>query len=183
MPLTVDSIPARITLEVTDGDVTEVDAYEPFHRLPFGLPLAPYEGNTVIRRPVYDDESSQLSTVSQCSYSITVKSPDGENLYGSGPLEMRMPRIGTRGPRADRISLVIDRLGGVIVRLGSGFTHEEDADVILDPPWQPDLKRADTLRSYLERGRARLERGPAVVRALPYGGSLHSAYGDRQRRA
>ena len=94
--------------------------------------------------------------------------------------------MGKRGPRADRISLVVDRLGGIKVRLGSGYVdipspREDIADVVLDPPWQPELHRRDTLQPYLERGRARLERNPAAVRDLPYGGSLHAAYGDRQR--
>ena len=188
IPLTVDRVPARITLEVTDGHSTEEDSYEPFHRLPFIPPLAPYEGNTIVGRPVYDNESSRLSMHGQGSYSITVESPDGDTLYDSGPLEMRMPRNENRGPRADRISLVLDRLGGVKVRLGAGFTHvpsplEAVDPVVLYPPWQPELQRKDALRPYLERGRARLDRNPAAERDLPYGGSLHAAYGDRQRRA
>ena len=188
MPLTVDRIPAKITLEVTDGHSSEEDSYEPFYRLPFRPPLAPYEGRVIVRRPLYDNESTQFAANRNVTYSIAISSPDGSVLYDSGPLDMRMPRESYRGPRADRISLVVDRLGGVKVKLGAGLTHvpsplEDIKDVVLDPPWQPDLQIADSLQPYYERGRARLERDPAAVRDLPYGGSLHAAYGDRLRRA
>ena len=188
IPLTVDRIPASITLEVTNGHSTEEDVYVPFHRLPFRPPLAPLEGSTIVRRQVYGNEPTRFSADSECVFSVVVKSPDGDNLYDSGPLEMRMPRPGYRGPRADRISLFVDRLGGVKAKLEAGFTHksrslEDTVDVVLDPAWQPELQVKGSLKPYYERGRARLETEPAAQRDLPYGGSLHAAYGDRQRRA
>ena len=100
IPLTVDRVPARITLEVTDGNATEGDTYEPFHRLPYRPPLAPYEGNTIVGRPVHDNESTRLGTGGQCSFSITVESPDGDVLYDSGTLDMRMP-ITVESPDGD----------------------------------------------------------------------------------
>ena len=188
MPLAVDRIPASITLEVTDGQSIETDSYMPFHRLPFRPPLASFEGETIIRRPMYDNEPARFNADSECEFSIRVKSPDGDTLYDSGPMEMRMPRLGYKGPRADYVSLVVDRIGGVKVRLGAGFTHilgtqEDIVDMVLDPPWQPEL---GSLKPYYERGRARLENEPAAhteYRELPYGGSVHAAYGDRMRRA
>ena len=152
MPLTVDRIPASITLEVTDGQFTEKDAYEPFDRLPFRPPLTPFEGRTIIRRSLYNGESPQFNADSECEFSIQIKSPDGDTLYDSGRLEMRMPRPSYKGPRADRISLLVDRLGGVKVRLGAGFIHiagpqEDIVDVVLDPPWQPEL---GSLKPYYE---------------------------------
>lgn len=187
IPLTVDRVPASIALEVTDGHSTEEDTYVPFHRLPFRQPLAPFEGKTIVRRQLYDKETTRLSAESESAYTIRVKSPDGDTLYDSGPLAMRMPGTGHRGPHVDRIRLVVDRLGGVRVRLSAGFTditgsREEIADVVLDPPWQPQLQSMASLKPYYERGRARLDKDPAAKRDLPYGGSLHAAYGDRLRR-
>lgn len=187
IPLAVDRVPATITLEVTDGHHTEEDFYEPFHRLPFRPPLAPFEGKTIVRRQVYSNEPTLFSTDNECTYSINVTSPDGDSLYDSGQLEMRMPRKDYRGPRADRISLVVDRLGGVQVRLGSGFTDTALVDVILDPPWQPELQLdgpEGPLKPYLDTGRKRLEKEPAAQRDLPPELlSLQAAYGKSQRRA
>ena len=184
IPLTVDRVPATITLEVTNGQSTEKDIYEPFYRLPFRPPLAPLEGETIVRRQVYDNEPTQLGGDSECTYSIKVTSPDGDHLYDSGQLEMRLPRTGYKGPHADRISLIVDRLGGVKVKLGAGFTDADFVDVVLDPPWQPELQRTGSLKPYYDRGRTRLEKEPAAQRYLsPEILSLQAAYGESQRRA
>lgn len=110
-PLTVDRIPVNIRLNVTDGHSTEDDRYTAFQRLPFRRPLAPHEGRWVA-----------LDTEANKTYSVLVTDPDGEVLHESGPHAMRMPRDGYIGPRADRVKLIVDRLGGIKVRLGAGFT-------------------------------------------------------------
>ena len=183
IPLTVDRVPATITLEVTNGKLTEEDVYVPFHRLPFRPPLAPFEGRTIVRRRVHDNEPTQLGGDSECMYSIKVTSPDGEILYDSGPLEMRMPRSGYRGPRADRISIVVDRLGGINVRLGSGFTDTTLVNVVSDPQWQPELQRTGPLKPYLDKGRERLEKESSERDIPSWILDVQAAYGNRMRRA
>ena len=185
IPLTVDRIPARISLRVSDRFSTEEEFYEPFQKFPI-KPLAPYGGREVIRRALYDDESTQLVAKRAALYWVKVTSPDGDTLFDTGPLDMRLPRESHTGPRADRISLVVDRLGGVKVRLSAGSRDigramESEQVVFADPPWQPEMK---SIQPYLEKGRAYLERERAYLeRELPYAGSVHAAYGDSQRRA
>ena len=185
IPLMVDRIPARISLKVSDRFSTEEDTYEPFEKFPL-RPLAPYEGLEVIRRTLYDDESTQLVANRSAIFWVRVTSPDGDTLFDTGPLDMRMPRESHTGPRVDRISLAVDRLGGVKVRLSAGSrdlgSAMESVQVVFsEPPWQPDLP---SKKSYLDRGQERLEKDKAYrERELPYGGSVHAAYGDSQRRA
>ena len=183
IPLAVDRLPARISLKVSDNFFTEEDVYEPFRRFPL-KPLAPYEGCEVIRRALYDDESTTLDAKREAFYWIRVTSPDGNNLFGVGPCNMRLPRDGYTGPRADRIHLIVDRLGSVKVRLSAGpkelhSAFENIVDIFLYPPWQPDW-----IRPYIDRGREHLPRDGAYrKRELPYAGDVHAAYGDSQRRA
>lgn len=133
-PLTVDRIPVNVTLKVTDGHSTVEDSYTAFQRLPFRSPLAPHEGQWVT-----------LDTEANKTYSVLVTDPDGEVLHESGPYTMRMPRDGYIGPRADRVMLIVDRLGGIKVKLGAGFTGvpsplEDVHEIIIDnPPWQPEI--------------------------------------------
>ena len=140
-PLTVDRMPVNITLKVTDGDSSAEDSYAAFQRLPFRLPLAPHEGQWVT-----------LDTEANTTYSVLVTDPDGELLHESGPHTMRMPRDGYIGPRADRVMLIVDRLGGIKVRLGAGLTDvpnplEDIHEIIIDnPPWQPVI----TLRTEID---------------------------------
>ena len=119
IPLAVDRIPARISIKVSDNFNTEEDIYEPFQRFPLN-PSDPYEGSEVIRRVLHDDESTKLDSSKQAFLWIRIMSPDGDNLFDVGPLKMQIPREGYIGPRADRIQLVIDRLGGVKVKLSAG---------------------------------------------------------------
>ena len=185
IPLTVDRVPATITLEVTNGQVVEEDSYVPFNRLPFRPPLAPFEGRTIVRRHVYGNEPTELGSESECTFSIKVTEPDGGALYDSGPLEMRMPRPSYKGPRADRISLVVDRLGGVKVNIGAGFTDTDLVDVVLDPPWQPELQQPENLlKSYLDTGREFIKNEPAAQRVMDtWRADIQAAYGEKQRRA
>ena len=148
IPLAVDRIPAKITLRVTDGQAVEEDSYEPFARLSARRALAPYEGRLIIRRDPYNQVTTALDPTADSTYSVLVTNPDGDTLYESEPREMRMPRDGYTGPRADRIKLVVDRLGGVKVALGAGFTHvpsplEDTVEVIKDPGWQPEIQRIE----------------------------------------
>lgn len=195
IPLTVDRIPAKITLRVTDGHTVEEDSYEPFVRLSASRLLAPYEGRLIIRRDPYNQVDTVLDPTVDSTYSVVITSPDGDTLYESDPQEMRMPRNGYTGPRADRIKLVVDRLGGVTVVLGAGFVHvpsplEDTIDVIPDPQWQIDLRTeggSGTLAGErLEQGRRRLPElgsGTQAPGALEsYETSREAAYGDGGRR-
>ncbi len=194
VPLTVDRVPAEIVLSVTDGQSVEEDGLQPYRKLPHEPPLAPHVGQLLVRRPLYA-EMTTLNGDVDSEYSVTVRSPDGDVLGRYGPYEMRMPRDYT-GPRADRIRLLVDRLGGIKVRLEAGFTHIPSpsfdvVDVELNPPWQPDLQREirlhpnerGPLQELLEAGREELAASPYARTNLPYGGSVHAAYGQRQRRA
>ena len=192
VPITIDRIPARITLRVTDGHSTEEDSYEPFHRLPFRRPLAPHVGRLIIGRPLYPHEEplTTFDPDTDTTYAVLITSPDGDTLYDSGPHDIRMRRSGYRSPRADRIMLVVDRLGGVKVKLGTGFTHvpqplEDDVDVLLNPPWQPTLpapiqKRHERAREHLDTVRYTQNSGRSDDATTL---SVIAAYGEGQRRA
>ena len=83
---------------------------------------------------------------------------------------MEMPRKGYTGPRADRISLILDPLGGVKVRLRAGRRpfdlrgsldprHKEIesvSDVFSAPPWQPVM---ESIVPDTKRGRVELRNG------------------------
>ena len=195
VPLTIDRVPAEIALSVTDGQSVEEDGLQPYRKLPDKPPLAPHQGRLLVRRPLYHDETTTLNGKIDSEYSILVRSPDGDVLGKYGPYDMRMPRDYT-GPRADRIRLLVDRLGGIRVRLEAGFTHvpspsHDVVDIQLNPHWQPDLQREilldpdgrGPLRALLEAGRKSLAASPDARTDLPYSGSLHAAYGESQRRA
>ena len=174
IPLAVDRIPAKITLRVTDGQTVEEDSYEPFARLSARRALAPYEGRLIIRRDPYNQVTTALDPTADSTYSVLVTGPDGDTLYESEPREMRMPRDGYTGPRADRIKLVVDRLGGVKVMLGAGFLHvpsplEDTVDVIENPQWQVDLRTESEVRA-------------TTALLDSYDTSQEAAYGDGGRR-
>ena len=205
IPLAVDRIPAKITLRVTDGQSTEEDSYEPFARLSARRALAPYEGRLIIRRDPYNQLSTVLDPTADSTYSVLVTGPDGDTLYESEPREMRMPRDGYTGPRADRIKLVVDRLGGVKVVLGAGFLHvpsplEDTVDVIKDPRWQPEIRQTEyayeqgetqteedspthLIEDRLKEGQVRLGRQSEALSRPFMDPSLEAAYGEKGRRA
>ena len=106
VPVTLDRIPASITLTVTDGDSIMEDEYRAFHKLPFHKPVADHVGQWVT-----------LSSDSDRTYSVLIKTPDGEIKNSWGPRELKMPREGYRGPIADSARLVVDRLGRVWVEI------------------------------------------------------------------
>ena len=135
IPLSVDRIPATITLTVSDGRESEQHAYEAFSRLPYRNPNAPYEGDWV------ELESNKAKT-----YRIVVESADGDVLYDSEESPMRMPRDGYLGPLADRAKLVIDRFGSVWVRLAAGPSDVpqplvDNVVILRNPIWQTDLQK------------------------------------------
>lgn len=143
-PLTVDRIPANITLKVTDGHSTAQDGYTAFQRLPFRAPLAPHEGRWV--------GLVGLDAEANKTYSVLITDPDGELLHESGPHIMRMLRDGYIGPRAEEARLIVDRLGGIKIRLGAGFIDvpsplEEDYVIVTAPdrPWQSAPERVKEL--------------------------------------
>ena len=194
-PLTVDRIPAKITLRVTDGQSVEEDSYEPFARLSAQRLLAPYEGRLIIRRDPYNLATTALDPTADSTYSVLVTNPDGETLYESEPREMRMPRDGYTGPRADRIKLVVDRLGGVKVALGAGFLHvpsplEDTVEVIPNPQWQLELRTegdsitlvGERLESGKKRIRPEIESQAAATTLDSYQTTLEAAYGGGGRR-
>ena len=169
VPRVVDRVPARVSLSVSDYYATEVDVHEPFER--FSLQsLGSYEGREIIRRALYDFEETQLEGSRSAIYWVTVTSPDGEVIDKSEPLEMEMLREGYTGPRADRISLIIDPLGGVKVRLRAGRRPldrrglldprykemESVSEVFPAPPWQPVIEPRE---SNNKRGRVELRNG------------------------
>ncbi|MDE2686436.1 MAG: Hsp70 family protein [Chloroflexota bacterium] len=169
IPRVVDRVPAQISLTVSDYHTTEVDIREPFERFS-RQSLGSFEGREIIRRVLYDFEQTQLEGNRRAIYWVTVRSPDGEVIFRSNSLEMEMPREGYTGPRADRISLIIDPLGGVKVRLRAGrrpFDRRDSLDprhneiesvldVFSDPPWQPAVepREPDT-----KKGRVELRNG------------------------
>ena len=191
IPLTVDRIPAKITLRVTDGSSTEEDSYEPFVKLPTNRLLAPYVSRMIVRRDPYDQLDTVLDPTVDSTYSVLVTNPDGDTLYESDPREMKMPRGGYTGPRADRIRLVVDRLGGVKVVLGAGYMHissplEDTVDVIENPQWQLELRNdydsRTLIQELLEQARGRLLEDPQV-QITAYDTSVVAAYGENRRRA
>lgn len=145
IPITIDRIPACITLTVTDGDRTFDDSYEPYRKLPWYPPMSVHQGREI-----------QFHSNTVRTYAVRITSPDGVVLYDSGTKEARMPRKGTRGPRADRIKMVVDRLGSVWVKLGSGFTDvprptENDVSVVRHPVWQTEAQREAIARLHEEQ--------------------------------
>ena len=179
IPLTVDRIPARMTLSVTDGNATVQDSYEPFDRLVATKPVAPYVGEMLYRRAVNEGESSTLNPAPDSFYTVLIEDADGNRIEEYGPFEMRMPRDGYTGPRADRVRLIVDRLGSVWVELGAGFTHvpkpsSDIVSIVRHPIWQTEAQRnvIDELherqRRYEER-QAEITQRNAVDNPFGYG--------------
>ena len=168
MPVTVDRVPANITLRVRHGKFTLETKYEAFHGLPPEEPLATYEGELLNA----DHHVVPWSTVDPSEdkeYSVTIESPDGVRLYPTGReptwREMRMPRETHTGPRADRVRLVVDRLGSVWVELGAGFTHvpralKDNVPVVEYPVWQTATQKQIMQRLHEEQRKH--ERGEAA---------------------
>ena len=191
--LTVDRIPAKITLKVSDGSLVEEDSYEPFTKLPtYGL-LTPYVGRMIVRRDPYDRLATILDPTMDSTYSVLVTDAEGDILYESDSSEMRMSRDGYTGPRADRIRLVVDRLGGVKVVLGAGYTHvpsplEDTVEVIANPQWQLELRTEADSRTLahelLEEGQKRLAESQSPNAPISaHDTSVVAAYGEKRRRA
>ena len=145
IPITVDRIPASITLSVTDGDRTIEDSYEPYRKLPWHPPMSVHQGREI-----------QFQSKATRTYAVRITSPDGGVLYDSGTKEARMPRDRYRGPRADRIRMIVDRLGSVWVKMGAGFTDvprptEDDISVVRHPVWQSEAQREAIERLHEEQ--------------------------------
>ena len=144
LPVTVDRVPATIMLTVRHGGFALENKYEAFQRLPQEHPPALHEGE-LLNADHHDEPWSTVDSREDKVYSVTIETPDGVPLYplGNQPTwrEMRMPREGYRGPRADRIRLVVDRLGSVWVELGAGFTDvprpsKDIVSIVRYPVWQ-----------------------------------------------
>ena len=141
IPRTVERFPATITLKVTDGD--SEGRYEAFTGLPCCSgctrpwtrhlhPMAPYEGEWVAIPPLRD-----RSRTKRYSYTVSVEGPDDNSLRAPVTTEMRIPGGYTR-PRADRIRLIVDRLGRVWVELEAGTVAPNREYVLItdqEPPW------------------------------------------------
>ena len=132
--VTVDRVPATITLTVTDGRESKQNTYAAFQRMPYRNSLANHEGAWVAL------ESEQPKT-----YRVVVENADGVVLHDSEEHPMRMPRDGYLGPVADCAQLVIDRFGSVWVRLAAGSPNvpqpiQDDVVILRTPPWQTGLQ-------------------------------------------
>ena len=143
IPITVDRVPASITLKVKHGGFTLEDRYEPFQILPYTKPLDPHEGE-LLNADHHEQPWSTVGPSGDKTYSVSIESPDGDVLYESIH-EMRMTREGYRGPRADRIRLIVDRLGSVWVEFGAGFTDipkplEDSVPIVEHPVWQTETQ-------------------------------------------
>ena len=161
--VTVDRVPATITLKVTseNGRESNQDIYEAFHR-----PLYHYRD---LRLSVpYKGDWVKLESADNSSYRVLITNADDEILLDTGEVPMRT-RIGEGylGPRADRVRLVIQRLGSVWVELGAG--HENvvnplvESNVVLrNPPWQTGLQK-EVMEKLAEIQRQREEAAKAAM--------------------
>ena len=141
IPVTVDRIPATITLRVTDG--TSEDRYEAFQKLGWGNPVTQFEpmrphvGEWVAIPPLSDRIEFKCY-----SYFVSVDSPDGGSLHAPISHEMRLSGEDTR-PRVDRIRLILDRLGRVWGELEAGTFKPTQERVLMvqSPVWQTEIQR------------------------------------------
>ena len=170
IPVTLDRVPATITLTVAGERESKQYTYEAFQRMPYRSLLAPHVGSWLV-----------LETERPQTYQVVIESADGEILNKKHPISekrpMRMPRDGYLGPLADRARLVIDRLGRVWVTLAAGFANVpaplvEDVLIDDDPPWQTDVQREVIRRMHEQQRayeRARAERTHDNLTKNPFG--------------
>ena len=175
MPVTVDRVPANITLRVRHGASTLEDRYEAFQCLP-EEPLAPYEGD-LLDADHHKAPWSNVDPNEDKLYSVSIESPDGDALYPSGNeptwREMRMPRETHTGPRADRIRLIVDRLGSVWVELGAGFTHvprplKDIVPIVEYPVWQTATQKRVMQRLHEEQRKHEKEEADRLHHTLTH---------------
>ena len=169
--VTVDRVPATITLKVTsdDGRESKQDTYEAFHRplYHYMSPAVPYVGEWV-----------KLKSKGNSSYRVLITDADGEVLLDTGTIPPEFPmetpmrtrlQEGYLGPLADRARLVIERLGSIWVELGAGRDDVvnpllETQKVLINPPWQTGLQKE--VKEKLEKiERQREERRKAAALA------------------
>ena len=175
MPVTVDRVPANITLRVRHGASTLEDRYEAFQCLP-EEPLAPYNGD-LLDADHHKAPWSNVDPNEDKLYSVSIESPDGDALYPSGNeptwREMRMPRETHTGPRADRIRLIVDRLGSVWVELGAGFTHvprplKDIVPIVEYPVWQTATQKRVMQRLHEEQRKHEKEEADRLHHTLTH---------------
>ena len=148
MPITVDRVPADITLSITNGSI--LDRFEAFQSLQDQLrshPASHYEGKWI-----------NLDNGVDQTYSVTISSPDGHILYEFGPERLSMPREGYKGPVANRIKIAVDRLGSVWVKLGVGYIdlqppQEDFVPVVEHPVWQTETQKEIIKRRHEDQQR------------------------------
>ncbi len=166
IPVTVDRVPANITLSLTNGSI--LDRFEAFQILqcqPRSHPASPYDGKWV-----------HLDNGGDQTYSVTISNPDGHILYEFGPEQLRMPREGYRGPVANRIKIVVDRLGSVWVKLGAGYIdlqppQENFVPVVEHPVWQTEDQKEIIKRRHKEQqlyNEQEAERTHLIVSRSPF---------------
>ena len=170
IPVTLDRVPATITLTVAGERESKQYTYEAFRRMPYRSLLAPHRGDWLA-----------LETERPQTYQVVIESADGEVLNKKHPISekrpMRMPRDGYLGPLAERARLVIDRLGRVWVTLAAGFDNVpnplvEDVLIDDDPPWQTDVQREAIRRMHEQQRayeRAQAERTHINLTENPFG--------------
>ena len=218
IPLTVDRMPATISLKVTDRHATEEVSYQPYEKLSSRHPVEPYysEQMRIVREGAPWEErihetlhpngkKIHLSSKGPRTYSLHITSPDGTLLHNVEPRDMRMPREEYRGPRADRIRLVVDRLGSVWVNLEAGFTNvphrltpkgvtaatslnleagftdirkpsEDTIPLVRHPVWQTDAQREVIERLYEEQQRYEEDQARILHHNL-----THNPFGHHER--
>ena len=167
--VTVDRVPATITLKVTSGDGSESkeDTYVAFHR-----PLYHYR-NLSLAVP-YIGDWVELESKGNASFQVLITDADGEVILDTkeylpntgefpiGVLPMRTRlQDGYLGPLANRARLVIERLGSIRVELGAG--REDVVNPLVEtniefrnPPWQTGLQ--EEVRKRLEEIQRQRER-------------------------
>ena len=154
VPITVDRIPATITLRVTDG--SSGDRYEAFQKLGWGnpmmstTPMTPHKGEWVAIPSLSDRSEHKIY-----SYSVSIDSPDGDSLYAPISREMRLPSEGPTRPRVDRIRIILDCLGGVWGELEAGMSSpiRERVPIAQSPIWQTEIQREKMEHLYEEQKR------------------------------
>ena len=166
--VTVERVPATITLTVTSGDGREYkeDTYVAFHR-----PIYHYR-NQSLAVP-YVGDWVNLESKGNSSFQVLVIDVDGEVIMdtrnpspdtGEFPIKVIPMRTrlqdGYLGPLADRARLVIERLGSIWVELGAGREDVvnplvETKIVLRNPPWQTGLQ--EEVRKKLEEIRRQRE--------------------------
>ncbi len=185
IPVTLDRIPASITLTVTDGNSISEDRYEAFYKLPFNKPMADHVGQWV-----------SLGSGGEKTYSVLIETADGDYVHRSEPTDMRMPREGYRGPLSAGVRIIVDRLGRIWVEIASisegidlqsikdrhdlrnpfRLTPNQPVPILSNPFWQTEIQRTKINELYEEQRKYDYERAAILHHNITYN---PFGYGER----